>query len=98
MLTKKEIRKKYGLRLETFKFYLKVGAINKLGSDNYELTKKFYSLILDKDSVFRFSFVDSWKDDLIDFQKFINKTGKVKIYTKKEIEKYEKERKNDNNG
>jgi hypothetical protein len=92
-MTKQELCKKYGLRKEIFKFYLELGAIIKLDKDDYEVDKKKFSKItIEKSSVFCYNFNDSWQEDLDLYKKNINNTGKVKVYSKKEIKKYAKKR------
>ena len=99
-MDKKDIRKKLGLSSESFNFYVQMGKIWKLKNkkDEWDYDKKLEDQILEKNTVYKYYFNDGWKDSIKSFKQQIMHTGKVKVYSKEEIEKYQrkKEEKNEN--
>jgi predicted site-specific integrase-resolvase len=90
----KEIKKKYGLSNEVINFYIKIGKIMKVKRKNtvyYTIAKDFDNLMLEKGTVYKYCFSDTWKDDLKDYINFKKYTSPVRKLSKKEIKEYEKE-------
>lgn len=86
---KKEIMKKLGISQESFDFYCDVGKIRHLGRGKYEYDKNMEDQILEKSTVFKYSYSDSFVEDTRDFLNQVKNTGKVKRFTKDEIKEYE---------
>lgn len=91
-MTKNEIKKKYGLNQELFNFYLKMNIIQKIREDEFKVKEKLEHLIIEKSTVYKYYFSDSFMDDIKEFANSVKYNSKVKIYTKEEIEEYLKKR------
>lgn len=91
ILDKNEIRKRYGLSDENIDFYTQMGLIEEIKKDQYKVKKKIDSMTLDKKTVFKYCFEDNWIDDIKDFAKSVQYGGKVKRYSKEEIDKMNKD-------
>lgn len=88
-MTKKEIMKKLGISDESFGFYTKMGKIWKVGRNKFSYSKKLERQILEKSTVFKYSFNDGFIEDQREFLKSIKYTGKCKKFSKKEIKELE---------
>lgn len=91
-MTKAELKKALGLSDENFDFYVDMGMIKKAGRNNYTYTKVMDDMFLEKGTVFKYSFDDSYIEDMREFKKIVKHTGKVKQYTPEEIEEYKRKR------
>lgn len=84
-LDKNEIRKRYGLTDENIDFYVQMGLMEEIKKGQYKIKKKIDTMTLDKKTVFKYCFEDSWVEDMKEFAKVVQHSGKVKIYSKEEI-------------
>jgi len=92
-MKKKDVKKKYGLSDENFSFYVSSGHIKKLDNEEFDVMEGFGDQILEKSTVFKYSYDDDFYKDIKEFSDFVKYTGKVKRYTPEEIKEFEKKRK-----
>lgn len=94
--SEKDIIKKLGLKKEAIKFYVKMGVITQNSDGSYEIDERtIKETLFDRDSVFRFYIQDNFMEDIHNYANAVNNTGKVKHYSKKEIEEYIKNKKSE---
>lgn len=86
ILDKNDIKKKYGLSDENIEFYTQMGLMEEIKKGQYKVKKKIDSMLLDKKTVFKYCFEDNWLDEIKDFAKSVQYGGKVKRYSKEEID------------
>lgn len=89
-MKKKELKRRLGLPEEAFIFYVKMGKIWMISENEYAYDKSLEDEILEKSTVFKYSFGDDFITDIKEFKNMVKYTSKVKVYTKKEIEEYMK--------
>lgn len=90
VLTIKEFRSKYSIKKETLKFLHQMEVVIVIEDNVYFNKREFEQSMYDKGTIFRYTFSDSWKEDLDFYKKMTQNTSKVKYYSKKEIEELNK--------
>jgi len=93
-MDKKIIRKKLGLSSETFNFYVKSGEIwvIKGKKDEWDYNRELENQILEKSTVYKYCYSDNWREHIKLFEQTVKHTGKVKVYTREEIEEYQRKK------
>lgn len=88
-LKKKEVMKRLGISLESFDFYVQMKKITHIGRGKYIYDEDLEHQILEKSTVFKYSFSDSFIEDSREFLEQVKHTGKIKRFTKEEIKELE---------
>lgn len=89
-LTRRDIKKILGLNEENFSFYVKWGHIKKATKGKFKYALKMHDMILERGTVFKYCFEDSYEDDLKEFGEVVKHTGKCKTWSRDEIPVLEK--------
>ena len=85
--------KKLGISQEVFDFYVDMEKIRKVGRNKYEYDDNLEHQILDKGTVYKYSFNDNFLEDSREFIEQVKHTGKVRRFSKEEIKALEEKMK-----
>lgn len=96
--TKKEIKKEFDISDENFDFYHHMEVIVKLKDDpkgKFRHKMKMYDMLLERGTVFKYSFEDHFQEELREFVNTVKHTGKVHFLkpsdiSQEDLERYQK--------
>jgi len=91
-MNKKEIKLKLGLSDENFSFYLLQGLIIEVGKYKFTYELRMEKMYLERSTVYKYSFEDSFLKDLDTFIDSLKYSGNIREYSKKEIQQFIKDR------
>lgn len=92
VLTKKEIKKILGLSDENFDFYSSSDWIVKAGKSSFRYWLKMHNMILERGTVFKYCFEDSFIDEFKEFVEIVKHKSPVKILKPSDISEEDRKR------